>query len=167
MNLKRKAAMKRGTKPMKRTPLARGTKPMARSRMKVSPSRKSGNPSAVAAYLKENATCEVSEFLRTVLGVVGTWSLGTIDPHHLVGGSGRKDVASNLLAVSRDAHGWVESNPVDGRIVCVWVKWKKRELDVASYSQLFNQSLAAWLARTPPHDERLLPYWHELCAAIQ
>lgn len=165
--MKRKAAMKRGTKPLKRTALKRGESQLARSRLKASPARKSGDPSVVAAYLKANPTCEVSGFLRTVLGFTGTWSFGDIDPHHLVGGSGRKDVPENLLAVRRDAHGWIESNPVDGRIVCVWVKWQKQELDVAGYSELFGQSLAAWLARTPPRDERLIPFWNELCAAIQ
>lgn len=163
----KRTELKRGTKPLKKTALKRGDSQLSRSRLKASPSRKHGAPAVVATYLKDNPTCEVSSFLREVLGFRGTWSLGTIDPHHLVGGSGRTDVASNLLTVRRDAHGWIEGSPVDGRIVCVWVKWKKNELDVSSYSELFGQSLAAWLSRTPPHDERLLPYWRELCDSIQ
>lgn len=48
------------------------------------------------------------------------------DPHHVFGSrKGRWDLWSNLIAVSRPSHEWIEAHPIEGLIVCLYAKWVK------------------------------------------
>ena len=117
------------------------------------------------AYREANQHCEVEAFLAAIKGWKPTFT-DALETHHLVGGSGRVDVVSNLLVVSHINHSWIEGNPVDGRIVCAVIKQRKGELDADSYRELFGQSLAGWLADHEPHDMRLRTAWQELLQSL-
>lgn len=119
---------------MKRTQIRRSA---------IKPTRRKATP-VRDAYLKANPKCEAATFLRTCAVPFAMWPAST-EAHHLVGGSGRKDIWSNLLTVCGGAHAWIEANPVAGRIVCAYLKHAKGELDLESYNHLFGQSLVAWL----------------------
>ena len=48
------------------------------------------------------------------------------DVHHIHGGyTGRWDLWSELISLSRPVHEWVENHPVEGRVVCLYAKWRK------------------------------------------
>lgn len=117
------------------------------------------------AYREANPKCEVEALLASIKGWCPTFT-DRCEVHHLVGGSSRDDVASNLLVVSHINHSWIERNPIDGRIVCCIVKHAKGELDVASYDQLFGQSIVAWLERHEPQDMKLRPAWKKLLKSL-
>ena len=85
------------------------------------------------------------------------------DPHHLFGGRcGRADLVSNLLAVSRDAHDWLEANKTDGRVIALWIKAKKNELDPAEIRQASGMYLEGFLAKSVVSNEWVQPYLEEL-----
>ena len=153
---------------MKRTELKRGTSQMKRAPMKKRSKRHRDMPESLAvrkAYREANPRCEVEAFLAAIKGWKPTFT-DALEVHHLVGGSGRVDVVSNLLVVSHINHSWIEGNPVDGRIVCAVIKHRKGELDVAIYRELFGQSLAGWLEYHEPHDMRLRTAWPELLQSL-
>jgi hypothetical protein len=87
------------------------------------------------------------------------------ETHHIWGGtSGRTDLKSNLIRLSKPAHDWCERFKFDGRIVCLWVKAEKGELDPAEVRVASGFHLWGWLRKdTPKHPwvENLL---FDLCA---
>jgi hypothetical protein len=142
---------------------------MKRTPMKRRRTRHRDTPESLAVrkqYALDNPRCEVEAFLASIKGWKPTFT-DALETHHLVGGSGRVDVVSNLLVVSCINHSWIERNPVDGRIVCAFIKWRKGELDVVSYRELFGQSLVGWLEYHEPHDMRLRPAWMELVKSLE
>ena len=154
---------------MKRSELKRGESQLKRTPLKKRRTRHRDTQESLAvrkAYGEANAKCEVEAFLASLKDWSPTFT-DRCEVHHLVGGSGRSDVVSNLLVVSHINHSWIERNPVDGRIVCCVVKHSKGELDVASYDQLFGQSIVAWLERHEPHDMRLRPAWLKLRKSLE
>jgi hypothetical protein len=153
---------------MKRNELKRGTSQLKRTPMKKRTKRHRDTPASLGVrkqYRDANQCCEVEAFLAEIKGWKPTFT-DALEVHHLAGGSGRVDVVSNLLVVSHINHSWIEGNPVDGRIVCAFVKWKKGELDAENYRELFGQSLAGWLEYHEPHDMRLRPAWLELLQSL-
>lgn len=154
---------------MKRTELKRGTSHLKRTPMKKRTKRHRDTPESLAvrkAYREANPKCEVEAILASIKGWAPTFT-DALEVHHLVGGSGRVDVVSNLLVVSCINHSWIEGNPVDGRIVCAFIKQRKGELDAKNYRELFGQSLVGWLAYHEPHDMRLRPAWVELVKSLE
>jgi hypothetical protein len=48
------------------------------------------------------------------------------DPHHIHGGyTGRWDLWSNLICVCRSTHDWLTDNTDEGRVICLYAKWRK------------------------------------------
>jgi len=70
------------------------------------------------------------------------------ETHHIWGGtSGRTDLKSNLIRLSKPAHDWCERFKFDGRIVCLWVKAEKGELDPAEVRVASGFHLWGWLGK--------------------
>ncbi len=68
------------------------------------------------------------------------------ETHHIIGGSGgRRDLVSNLLRLSFSSHNWCHSFPADGRIVCLWVKLQKSELDPGEFKLASGMFLPGYL----------------------
>lgn len=97
-----------------------------------------------AEYAAANPTCELTELLKRIGVSVARYELGLPDQvHHIVGRThGTYDVVSNLITVSAAVHAWIHDNQRQGRVLCLWLKAKKGELDAAELN-------AAWGAVRP------------------
>lgn len=85
------------------------------------------------------------------------------DPHHVFGGrTGRLDVLSNLLAVSRPAHDWLEENKTAGRVVAVMIKVRKNEFDPREMWKASGMYINGWLARAEVTIDWVVPILLEL-----
>lgn len=85
------------------------------------------------------------------------------DPHHINGGrGGRWDFVSNLLAVSRDAHEWVERYKTDGRILALWIKLQKGEFDAAEWKLASGKFVEGFLWTAEPAHEWVGVYLQKL-----
>ena len=127
--------------------------------------RKNDRPDIRAEYRRANPDCELSGLLW-MLGIVReSRTSDTIEVHHLIGGSGRKDTVQNLVTVNRVVHRWLEANVADGRIACLAIKAVKGEVNAQEFRELSGQYLSGWLANHPPQDERLEAIWRTLCKA--
>jgi len=149
---------------MKRTELKRGASQLKRTPMKKRATRHRDTPASLGVrrqYRDANPRCELTslfkkyDWVRVVSGV---------ELHHIVGGAGRIDVASNLITLSPVLHRWVEANVVEGRLWCIYAKSLKNEINADEFHQCSGQRLAGWLdnhrAEWPvclvPHLEELL-----------
>jgi len=125
--------------------------------------RRNDRPEIRAEYRKANPDCELSGLLW-MLGIVReSRTSDTLEIHHVIGGSGRRDAVGNLVTVNRPVHRWLEANVADGRIACLAVKAVKGEVDPDEYRELTGQYLSGWLACHPPQDKRLDAIWRTLC----
>ena len=113
----RKTWIKRGSKPLKR-------KPLARKVPKADP--------IMAAYAKAFPSCE-------------RCGRKPRDGHHIFRGAFRRSVWGNLLSLCRACHEWVESMAIAGVVWCLAVKNRKGEFDVAALSEGIGRDVAAWL----------------------
>lgn len=91
-------------------------------------------------YRENNPWCELSPLLK----------LGRHVPmahiHHICGGRlGRWDLLTNLLSVSAEAHDWAEKHKTDGRILALYVKMQKGELDQQEFHKVTGLYLEGWL----------------------
>ena len=112
-------------------------------------------------YLDENVTCELSPWLRCCRNSVG------VDPHHILGGPFRDDVVTNLVAVCRSAHSWVQAREiVAGRVLCLWVKWMKKELDWGHWVERDAGCQVAWI-ESRPIKGRVLFEGRDITAQVQ
>lgn len=85
------------------------------------------------------------------------------DPHHIFGGtSGRHDFVSNLVTVSRSAHEWCERWKFDGRVICLWIKHVKNELDPDEVRRASGSYLAGWLTKKEATHDFVQPYLDKL-----
>jgi len=151
---------------MKRTELKRGTSQLKRTPMKNRTKRHRDTPASLGVrmkYVAENPECELSCLMRRHGYIVKAYS-DLVERHHIVGGAGRIDVASNLITLSPVLHRWVEANVVEGRLWCIYAKSLKNEINADEFHQCSGQRLAGWLdnhrAEWPvclvPHLEKLV-----------
>lgn len=45
--------------------------------------------------------------------------------HQAKTGVGKWDLWSNLITVSKPTHDWLHANPIDGRVICLYAKFRK------------------------------------------
>lgn len=110
------------------------------------------------AYLEDNPDCELyiwfCEHFEDRDGH---------DPHHNFGGrGGRYDFVTNLLTVSRSAHDWCEKWKTDSRILCIWIKHVKKELDLDEFKKAGGYHLAGWLMKSEATHDFVKPYLNKL-----
>jgi len=105
-------------------------------------------------YRSDNAHCELSAMLKHN-GLIEYIDEGRVEIHHIVGGSGRVDLVSNLIALSPYVHRLVEQMPIVGRIACLIIKASKNEIEPLEYQKCSGQRLLGWLA----NHESDVPGW--------
>ena len=88
-----------------------------------------------------NGCCEVHQYRECCNG-------GIAHVHHITAGPHRNDVWSNLLCVCEWSHLWIHAEqPIDGRVLCWWVKHRKGEFDVPEIRLTWKQCPIAWIER--------------------
>ena len=105
-------------------------------------------------YRSDNPHCELSEMLQRK-GLIEYIDEGRVEIHHIVGGSGRVDLVSNLITLSPYVHRLVEQMPIAGRIICLICKATKHEIVPSEYRKCSGQRLLGWLA----NHEADVPGW--------
>ena len=77
----------------------------------------------LALYAEDVFSCELCDLLHCCRRSNG-------EVHHITGGPQRHDVLTNIVMLCRSAHRWVqEIEIIPGRILCLWVKQQRGELD--------------------------------------
>ena len=142
---------------------------MKRSQMKRSAMRARDTPESLAVrrdYRSKNPKCEITSFMRLqgMPTAISRYDIG-VETHHIVGGSGRMDVVSNLIVVGGAWHRWIEANVVQGRILCLCVKFQKDEINAAEFRACSGQHLLGWLENhSEDCPEWLRHVYDDLCA---
>ena len=111
-------------------------------------------------YRRRNPHCELSPWLvRFCPALITTNHLRTpTHTHHIFHRGGRHDLWSNLVNVSAALHPtWMhETCPIDARVLCLFVKWQKGELDLDELNRAAGavrpdaQPVLAWLSTAAP-----------------
>lgn len=144
---------------MKRSPIKR----------KRSKPRKMENLTLRARYSRGNPSCEIVVWLYDVFAEIAEaegWTGQAEETHHIYGGtSGRNDLVSNIIRLSKRAHDWCGKNMVDGRIVCLWIKHQKHELDPEEVRTASGKFLPGILAGATVRFKFVEPLLAELRAA--
>ena len=107
-------------------------------------SRTHENRALVAAYRADNPGCELFQFSEIPGGPKGA------EINHIFSTRKRWDLTSNIIHLSEAAHRWFHQFPIDGRVACLIVKYRKGELDDAEIKQASGMHLAGWLATKVP-----------------
>lgn len=99
------------------------------------------NKDITDAYRMNNPLCELFDVLegRRWDAIRSAWNQFhrrkmhredyNVEIHHIWGGPHRWDIEPNILSVSRPAHDYCHKYPDHGRIIAIWVKCDKGELD--------------------------------------
>jgi hypothetical protein len=83
--------------------------------------------------------------------------------HHIAYGVARRwDIVTNLIALSQISHDWVHAHKIDGRILCLYAKQKKGELDWGEMSRIYGKDFRALIKSKEPQMEWVRKYWHAL-----
>lgn len=122
-----------------------------------------------ARYAKANEQCEIIAWLYDQFEQIANkegWVGKAEETHHIYGGtSGRHDLTSNIIRLSKKAHDWCGKNIVDGRIVCLWIKHQKSELDPDEVKTAAGMRLPGILAKAELRFDFVKPLLKELKAA--
>lgn len=103
-------------------------------------SRPGENLKLRVSYARAHVACELGWFLPDHFRPGAS-----AETHHIM--TGRYDLVSNLLRVSTPGHNWLEQFKSDGRIVALWVKHEKGELDPEEFHTACGIYLPGWLHR--------------------
>jgi hypothetical protein len=91
-------------------------------------------------YAEDVVFCELCDLLHCCGHSRG-------EKHHIVGGHQRHDVLTNVVMLCRSAHRWVqETDIIPGRILCLWLKQQRGQLDWAFFAGQ-HQCQWAWCER--------------------
>lgn len=102
--------------------------------------QKNRNRDLVAKYVDENPECEFGKHFDQFP------KSDAHHTHHIFGGNaGRKDLLSNIIRLSADAHDWCHRFPSQGRVLAIYVKHLKGEMDLDEFKQCSGMHLAGWL----------------------
>lgn len=130
-------------------------------------SKKQKNPKLLRDYKDSHPTCEVGKWMRKY-GSMGLTTKELLDPtssdlNHIFGGKGmRWDLLSNIINVNRPVHDWFHRDPVNGRIICLWVKLRNNELDLAEIHQASGCHLEGWLLMHDMMHDGFRFMWNDL-----
>lgn len=151
----------------RKTPLARGTSQLRRTSIKPKSNRKWENVGILDAYREAFPECELQKLLARH-GL--KYPSGPCQVHHIQWGhSRRKNEWTNLISLSQAAHDWVHKFPADGRILCLFAKLKKNELDWQKLDELYrgkslrSMSYRSYLETLKPRNAFVFSYHTALC----
>jgi hypothetical protein len=87
------------------------------------------DPRLLAEYAEDVFSCEMCDLLHCC-------RRGNGEVHHITGGtSQRHDKLTNIVMLCRSAHRWVqETEIIPGRILCLWAKQQRGQLDWAFFA---------------------------------
>ena len=86
-------------------------------------------------------------FLCELCDILHCCQRGSGEVHHITGGHQRHDVLTNIVMLCRSAHRWVqETDIIPGRILCLWCKQQRTQLDWAFFREQ-HQCQWAWCER--------------------
>lgn len=98
------------------------------------------DPRLLAEYAEDVHSCELCDVLHCC-------RRGNGDVHHITGGPQRHDMLTNIVMLCRSAHRWVqETDIIPGRILCLWCKQQRGQLDWAFFASQ-HQCQWAWCER--------------------
>ena len=98
------------------------------------------DPRLLAEYAEDVFSCELCDILHCC-------QRGSGEVHHITGGHQRHDVLTNVVMLCRSAHRWVqEIEIIPGRILCLWTKQQRGELDWGLFASQ-HQCQWAWCER--------------------
>lgn len=190
--LTRKTALKPGTKGLRKTgfkPKPNGSprwngamgpavKPKKRKAKKKKPW---DNPEFKRDYMEENKTCELLPHMpkaglgrcRVPTGIHEKYCSPisivqkSTDPHHCLWGLARRwDIRACLVAACEVAHTFCHQYPNEGRILSLWVKRQKGELDWSELDRIYrgksfreDMSYQQYISKNPPRFEWMMEMW--------
>ena len=98
------------------------------------------DPRLLDQYAEDVFSCELCDILHCC-------RRGNGEVHHITGGPQRHDVLTNIVMLCRSAHRWVqETEIIPGRILCLWAKQQRGQLDWAFFASQ-HQCQWAWCER--------------------
>jgi hypothetical protein len=117
------------------------------------------NQELVAEYLKSHPFDELYPLLVELGFKVPAWQppgRNPYEPHHLFGNMGQRwDKVTNIISVSPATHDWCHNHQAqdEWRIAALYIKLRKRELDLADFKTITGKYLGGWLSiHQPEHD---------------
>lgn len=79
-------------------------------------------------YREEHRRCELTPWIRgrEWEKILEGWCLGRwLELHHILGRGKGREVRSNFIMLSGQAHLWCHKRPAEGTVLCLWVKMMK------------------------------------------
>lgn len=114
-----------------------------------------------AEYARSHPFCELGEWLPKFFPCSNA-----NETHHIFSIRRRPDLTSNLLRLSCESHRLCEQYKNDMRVVCIWVKHMKSELDQEEFKTASGFYLPGWLAKTTTRIDWVQPYLEQLREAF-
>jgi len=106
-------------------------------------------------YRADNPLCELYRFDNIPAKRDGA------EINHIFSVRKRFDLLSNLIHLSVEAHRWFHEYPIDGRVMSLFVKLEKGELNNEEIKTASGMYIAGWLSARKPALDWVLPYWKE------
>lgn len=161
----------------------RVVKPGKRFRRKSKTKKPWQNDEFKAAYMDENPECEFMKYfpkfgsrscqiptgIRGILSAPVSIVQPSRDPHHCLWGLSRRwDIRACLVAAGYYGHEFCHQYPDEGRILSLWVKHQKGELDWAALDQIYRgESYRDYISTKPPRFDWMIPYWTALIGGAE
>lgn len=147
---------------MKRSPLKR----TAMKRKRKTP--RGQNPELRKQYRDENPTCEWEYHFPELHYFIGRpvdmRKIMALEVNHIWSRS-HGDDWSGMITLSKYAHDWFHANLTAGRVLCLLVKYRKREDNIEFWEKASGKSFKSWvesLGDFYPEGDWMRPYWAEL-----
>jgi len=126
-------------------------------------SRKYENPALVEQYRIDNPLCEFRKWIPELYEMPKEAQ----EINHIFSLRMRPDLHSNIIHLSSRAHHqFFHAFPTSGRILSIWVKWKKSEIDEEEFKFASGMYLPGWLAAKVPDKDWVERYRSELMEAF-
>lgn len=126
--------------------------------------RKHRDVNLQAQYRAQWDVCELTPWLHRNIPRLCDTRDYSLELHHIIRFPGRYDFWSNLIRLSGTVHTWLtEQDQVSGKVLCLWRKQQKSELDFAEFKICSGKTLGGWLSFAgPPPEPLILPLYEEL-----
>lgn len=128
-------------------------------RRSIKNSHSSENRELREAYRDANPLCEFRKWIPELFRLPKDGE----EINHIFSVGRRPDTLTNLIHLSRIAHHeFFHAHPIEGRMLSIWVKWKKNEFDNDEFKDASGMFLAGWLASRIPSMDWVAKYRSEL-----
>jgi hypothetical protein len=131
------------------------------------------NPELQAEYRSENPDCEWAYWfpeLETYIGRPVDMRKWMKPQCHHIWGRANGDNWSGLITLSKYAHDWAHENGVAGDILCMLVKCRKGEVDLAFWTKASGKQIVTWVESLGVYHQLgdwLHPYFRELVGELK